>query len=120
MSQAILIPTRLSIGGGRVKRYRFSPGRLERLTLSVWSVPKAQGLIKAKLEGQAYVACGAGNEHYPEVTIEAFGHPRNADSAQLKAALAGNVVAATELAEELEDAALADWFDPCEAEGLDD
>ena len=120
MSQAQLQRTRRGLAGGRVKKYRFSPGRLERLTLHVWRIPRSEGLIRAKLEGEAYVACGLGNEHYPHIEIEAAGHPRNADSATLIAALNGDEDAATELAEELEGHALYDWFDPCSAEGLDE
>lgn len=118
MSAARLRPSRRFIAGGRVKTYDFSPGRLERLTLRVWSVPKADGLIKAELKGKAYVACGAGNEHYPAIEIECAGHPRNSDSATLIGALEGNEEAATELAEELEGFALEGWVDPCE-EGFD-
>lgn len=113
MSQAIRTNTR-----GRVKSYRFSPGRMERLHLDVWRVPQAGGLIRVRLWGQAYVACGAGNEHYPQVEGELANHPDNSDAADFVAALGGNEDAATRLAEELEDAALADWYDPCEAEGL--
>ena len=120
MSAARLRPSRRFAAGGRVKTYDFSPGRLERLHLSVWSVPKAGGLIRAKLTGQAYVACGEGNEHYPEIEIECAGHPSNADSGTLIGALGGNEESATELAEELEGFALEDWVDPCEGFDFDD
>jgi hypothetical protein len=103
----------------RIKYYDFGPGRMERLHLAVWTVPKAEGLLKAKLTGQAYVACGAGNEHYPEVELEYFGHPKNAGSADLIAAVNGDEEAATRIAEKMEEFALEDWFDPCEAEELE-
>lgn len=119
-SQAILIPTRLTIAGGPVKLYSFPGGRLERLTLSVWSVPQAEGLLRAKLEGNASVACENGKKHHPDIYIECAGHPANADSANMAGALAGDPDAALDLAEELEEAALDDWYDPCEAEGLDE
>jgi len=115
MSQAIRTNTR-----GRVKSYRFSPGRLERAHLDVWRVPGAGGLIRVRIWGQAYVACGAGNEHYPQLEGELVNHPDNDDAGDFKLALAGNEDAATRLAEELEAAILEDWFDPCEAEGLDE
>lgn len=114
-SQAVLIPTR-----GRIKKYEFTPGRLEPLHLDVWRVPSAEGLLRAKLTGQAYVVCGKGKEHYPEVAIEVAGHPANADSADLAAAYNRDAEAALRVAEELESVALRDWFDPCEAEGLDE
>lgn len=90
------------------------------MTLTVWRVPSAGGLLRAKLTGRAYVACGMGNVHHPEVEIECAGHPANDDSASMIAALQGDEDAATELADELEEAALADWFDPCAAEGIYD
>ena len=119
MSTARLrIPRRPS----RVKTYDFSPGRLERLTLTVWRIPRSDGVIRARLTGQAYVACGAGNEHYPQVDIDLVTHPSNpgTNAEDAAAAIAGDPEAALELAERLEEWALEDWFDPCEAEGLDE
>lgn len=100
----------------RSRTYYFGPGRLERLTLTVARHPR--GLITARLTGNAYVACGLGNEHYPEVEIEASNNERDDDAGTILRSLDGDLDAAVELAEELETAALDDWFDPCEAEGL--
>lgn len=116
MSQAVYIYT--SGVANRVRRFDFTPGRLERLHLDVWRVPKSENLLKARLRGQAYVACGMGNEHYPEVDIEVSNHPLNDDAADLIAAYNRDPDAALRVAEELEDVALGNWFDPCEAEGL--
>lgn len=104
---------RRSYRAGRTREYGFGPGRLERLTLSVWRMPRTEGQVyKARLTGRAYVACGMGNEHYPEIRIE---HTEN-DEGLIALAWGGNNEAAALVAEELEGWALEDWFDPCDEE----
>lgn len=106
---------------GNVRTFRFTPGRVEHLHLSVW---KRSGRLFARLEGSAYVACGMGNEHYVDVDQRYDGWPSEADfypaTALLVRAHAGDEDAARDLVDELEGWALEDWFDPCDTDDEED
>jgi len=105
----------------RVKTFRFGPGSLESITVSVWTAPGSNSQrVKGRAEGSYRVYCGMGNEHTVEIKEEFSGWAgeasRDADVALLFACRDGNADAAATLAGNAVEYALVDWFDPCDVD----
>jgi hypothetical protein len=106
---------------GRVRSFRFGPGRLESMRLRMWAVPRRDPshtkAVRAEAVGVFTVYCGSGWEH--QVDIEerhTFDLDRPADEIDRHLASAwreGDEDAADDATSQLIDWALEDWADPC-------
>lgn len=106
---------------GRVRSFRFGPGRLESMRLRMWAVPRRDPShaknVRAEAVGVFTVYCGAGWEH--QVDIEerhTFDIDRPADDLDHRLAAAwkdSDDDAADDATSQLIDWALEDWSDPC-------
>jgi hypothetical protein len=108
------------MGSRPTTTFRFGPGSLEALTLTVWAGTEANGRrAAARVSGNYRVYCGQGNEHQVAIAESYSGSEddakRSGNVYLLFRCACGDASAAHSLAAEAVEAALDNWADPCES-----